>query len=185
MKRSFLLIVLAGLLLPVTFYSCAEETKYTEEIAELDSLKTAIVDQEKQLETINFDSLEIIKLKVDDNIKTLKKIYSTDTIDASFARLLNTYKGINKFTKKYQAEHRRLVREFKTSKGKIDTLNMNLKVNALEDDLAKKYWNDEKLAAISNIESCKAFVQGSDFCLKSFAELNPKVEEVVNEYKNR
>lgn len=185
MQRSLLLIVLAGLLLPITFYSCKEETKYTEEVEYLDSLKKAILEQEELLTHVNYDSLEIIKNEVDANIKVLKKVYRADTVDAEFARILNTYKGINKFTKRYEAERRRLTIEFKTSKGKIDTLTMNLKANALEDELAKKYYNDEKLIAQSNIEACKVYIEGSDFCLKTFGQLNPKVMEVVNEYKNR
>lgn len=153
MKYFFLLVV--GL---VVLSACNPETKYVDELKEIDAYSKKLDSVETILNGIDFDSLVYMQETAASNEKLIKRFYVSDTIDQDFAQKLTYNKSVRKFLKGADEEKVKMYDELKALKNQF----VNLKTDILNGLYSK--------AQISNYLSAEK--KDTDMLLKSVSEFD-------------
>ena len=178
MNKLFLIFLCSSLILGFT--ACEEETKYSGEIKELNSLSSSVDRMLVELQRIDTAELANIKADVEQNLLNMKRVYHADTINMEDAELLQDYKAIKQATKKLSESRRALIEELKYSNKQLESLAADLEDNLLEAEKVQKFMEDEKLAVKNQLLKGQQLLDHVDYVKENYPELNPAILKILN-----
>ncbi len=132
--KYFTFIVLGLVLLT----ACNPQTKYAEELKEIDAYTQKLDSIEIILNGIDFDSLAYMQETASSNEKLIKRFYVSDTIDQNFAQKLDYNKSVRKLLKGALNERDKMFDELNALK----TQFANLKTDILNGQYSKEQINN-------------------------------------------
>ena len=138
--KHFLLAILGLLVLS----ACNPETKYADELKEIDTYTKKLDSVETILNGIEFDSLVYMQKTAADNEKLIKRFYVSDTIDQVFAQKLAYNKSVRKFLKKADEEKIKMVNELDALKKQFTNLKTDILNGLYNKEQIKNYLKIEE-----------------------------------------
>lgn len=124
--------------------SCNPETKYAEELKDIDSYTNKLDSIEIILNGIEFDSLVYMQETAHTNEKLMKRFYVNDTIDESFAQKLAYIKSVRKILSDVKDEQHRMFAELKALKVQLSNLKTDILNGLYNKEQIVNYLNKEK-----------------------------------------
>jgi DNA integrity scanning protein DisA with diadenylate cyclase activity len=162
MKHFFL-----GILGLILLSACNPETKYADELKEIDAYTKKLDTIETILNGIEFDSLVYMQEVASSNEKLIKRFYVGDTIDQDFAQKLTFNKSVRKFLKGTNKEKVNMYAELNALK----TQFANLKT-----DIINGLYNKEQISNYLSVEK-----KDTDMLLRSVTEFD-KIQTLNKSY---
>jgi len=162
MKHLYLCIL--GL---VVLSACNPETKYADELKEIDSYTKKLDTVEAVLNGIEFDSLVYMQEMASSNEKLIKRFYINDTLDEDFAQKLTYNKSVRKFLKGVDEEKVKMYDELKALTNQFEYLKT---------DILNGLYNKEQISNYLSVEK-----KDTDMLIKSVTEFE-KIQKLNKSY---
>ena len=124
--------------------ACNPETKYANELKEIDTYSKKLDSVETILNGIDFDSLTYMQETALSNEKLIKRFYVSDTIDQDFAQKLNYNKYVRKHLKGAKEEKGNMLNELKALKIQFTNLKTDILNGLYSKDQINNYLSIEK-----------------------------------------
>jgi hypothetical protein len=173
--KIFFLIIIGFFLLA----SCDTGLKYKTELEEIQGYQLKLDSLSLDVNRIDLDSLVYMQTEAASNEKTIKALYSPDTIDALFAEKLNMNKGVRKSLISVNNQKENMLNEI----GELKLQFVNLEV-----DILNGLYNQEQIVDYLNVEkldfdilelSYKDFNLNQNKQKNNFYFANPQISEYV------
>lgn len=202
-KLTLLNLLLATIVLTLGMASCGSSgTVYSAEVNGLDTTITSLENAKKSILDIDSSAFTGKGTTLRDHVKFVQEFYN-DTMPREEGFLMSDYGSIAKSFRRFTAKRGKLLNQINFTLTQMKQLreDLNNNVVSLPDTTyqssdaemernmsdaarAKHYCNVETMEAKQLIEDTKKFVTGVENTTKTFNDMNPKVEALVEKLKN-
>ncbi len=169
--------ILITLLTIFVFTSCDNAKKYKTEISEIDAKQLQLDSLELVVNAIGIDSLNYMQKEATDNETVIRKYYSADTINMSFASKLDKNKRVRKSLDGIEEEKNKVLIELSEIKVQYSNLKKDILAGLYDAKQIENYLNVEKLDVDKLSLNVKSFNLLQLEQKKNFYYSNPQIKE--------
>lgn len=163
--------------------ACNPAEQYKTELATIDSCISVIEEMEVQHDGIEFDSLKLMVEHVIDNEKAIKDLYTPDTLDMEFGKLMNDAKTVRKKLGSVGKEQVAYSDELNAIKHQFLDLKEDILNGLYDDQQIKDYINVEKAALNKVSLGFSSFYSMQKEEKKRYYYATPKIDAFILELK--
>jgi len=169
----------------LAFFSC-KPNPYKEEVKELDQLISEVEKSSTKLVKIDTTGLAQKWKEYKENVNTITGVYKEekDTIGKELAMILSDYRQLKKPYSEYKNAYSSTMEELKFTKKQLVTLKHDLENNILEQPVAAKMMQSEKMAARKIIEQVEQLARTDSVTEVKAAKINTTIDSVITSLSN-
>ncbi len=164
-----------------------DQTKYSKEISQIESMENRLDSVEKIL--LNIDTLGFTEAgqKFFDNLNFVQQAYTetSDTMPRDVAMLMSDYRSLKKPSKGFMSRFFSVNEELKFSKEQLRDLKEDLEHNRMEAELVKKSLQDESLAVENVISDIEGLRLSAEYTRENRARLEPRIDSLIQVIKTK
>lgn len=157
--------------------SCAK-TNFKSEIAQVDSLENILVGYSLSVDTIDVMFFDSIGTHTSDILAELHKYYDTRGEELPFEDgiAFGNFKAVKKGVKNFNDRLINIKKEINYSTSQLSSLRSDMEASAIEKELAKQYYLEEKHAIEILEKEINSLTQGLSFAASRYDKMLPEMK---------
>jgi hypothetical protein len=179
--RIFSLIALSSLLILV---SCKEKDRFAAKIKTLDSLHVELDKKTAVFLSLDSQRINFYLKRQQQNMKLLSDSLK-DTLSVNYFNVLTQYKKCEAPLQFLNENYKSILNESLLSKEQLKKLSVDLKNDAIEDELVYEYFIIEKMEAEKMSETLTANYNLAKQSTDTFQKYNEKIEQLIHAIQNK
>jgi len=157
--------------------SCAK-TNFKSEIAQIDSLENVLVSYSLVVDTIDVMFFDSIGTHTTDILAALHEYYDTrgEELPLEDGIAFGNFKAVKKGVKNFTERLSNIKKEINYSNSQLSSLKSDMEASAIEKELAKKYYLEEKHAIEILEKELNSLTEGLSFAASRYDKMLPDIK---------